>query len=113
MEQPVYGVVHKGRPQNLLIFLPLPTVRRCTHLTPPLPSRTSAFNIIHCTTVLQSVVKLLAQRCRVSKCLQMKTLSLFGESITYTRNSNKRQNARNTTNHLSCKNKHLKETKIL
>src|SRR6218665_1233308 len=27
-----------------------------------------------------TVVKLLAQRCRVSKCLQMKTLSLFGES---------------------------------
>src|SRR6218665_1410919 len=60
-----------------------------------------------------TVVKLLAQRCRVSKCLQMKTLSLFGESSAYTRNSNKRQNARNTTHHLSCKNKHLKETKLL
>src|SRR6218665_1682437 len=29
-----------------------------------------------------AVVKLLAHRCRVSKCLQMKALSLFGESIT-------------------------------
>src|SRR6218665_2202782 len=65
-------------------FYPLPTIRMCPHLTNPLPLRTSALSIIHCS-MLCTVIRVGALKMRCS------LISSSPHAVTMTYKQNKQK----------------------